>query len=711
MSLPYPVATPSVLPAALRALAAAAMSPYPDPDPDPDPGRIAALRASGLFAPRPSAQLDRLAGIAAAALDAPMAIVALVGDDHVVLPGCAGLPSSIMAARRVQLGSCPCEQGTRDCTLIHVTDFTDGPSVRAWPLSALGVAAQLGAPLTLADGHTLGSLSVLDRQARRWSGRDEALLTDLASVVVAELERNRESIEREVAQLLLRRNERHFRSLIENASDMISLVDRDGTFRYLSPAYERCTGRPAAALLGRSAFDDVHPDDVEGARSAFATAVDNPGTPAQARFRYRHQSGEWSMLAATTTSLLDDPAVRGVVINSRDITDRVRLEAQLRHAQKMEAVGRLAGGVAHDFNNLLTVIEAHSEFALEAIAGGGAGARDDGALGEDLEAIRHATTRATSLTSQLLAFSRKQILKPRLLDLNEMLPGLAAMLRRLIGEDVALVTDLADAPCVVHADPGQLEQVVMNLAVNARDAMPEGGTVRIATALTTVTLADASIRPGLQAGRYVLLTVADTGSGIDPFVLPHVFEPFYTTKAAGRGTGLGLATVYGVVKQSGGYVDVESTPGRGSTFTMLLPLHQAAAEPAEPAGDSTPPPRGSETVLLVEDESAVRAVARRSLERQGYTVLEAFDGAEAERVWLQNADGIDILVTDVVMPGMGGHALSDRLRARRPSLRVLMVSGYDRDAGRITVDASTSVLQKPFTPETLARRVRQVLDG
>lgn len=549
---------------------------------------------------------------------------------------------------------------------------------------------------------------LMDDGSVRWVLGQAAPLHDSAGRVIGTVGTIQDVTHRRLAEQALRRSERHFRSLIENASDMISLLDSDGALLYLSPAHERVTGLPAAGLLGQGFLARIHPEDLPFAGEALEASLASPGEPVRVQLRHRHENGSWRTLSSTLTNLLGDPAVAGVVVNSHDVTERLQLETQLRQAQKMEAVGRLAGGVAHDFNNLLTVIAAHGQFALETLPG-------DAVEREDLLAIRQAAARASALTRQLLAFSRKQILQPRLLDLNATIPGVAGMLRRLIGEDVELATVLSSSACPIYADPGQVEQVIMNLAVNARDAMPAGGTLRITTSERHVSAAESRLHPGLRPGHYVSLAVEDTGTGISPAVLPHLFEPFYTTKEPGKGTGLGLATVYGVVKQSGGYVYVESTEGRGSSFTILLPYIQVTPGSGLPVEDDDPLPRGHETVLLVEDDAAVRAAARRSLEQQGYSVLEASNGTDAEAAWRREAGRISILVTDAVMPGLGGRALGERLRAGNPSLRVLVMSGYDRDAlpsGAPPGHPSRmSVLQKPFTPDELARAVREALDA
>jgi nitrogen-specific signal transduction histidine kinase len=388
-----------------------------------------------------------------------------------------------------------------------------------------------------------------------------------------------------------------------------------------------------------------------------------------------------------------------------DITERKLLEAQLRQAQKMEAVGRLAGGIAHDFNNLLTAITGYADLALSDL-------REGDPMRQDMEEILRAAHRAAELTRQLLAFSRQQVLAPRVLDLNEVVQSVDKMLRRLVGEDVELLSVLAPGLGHVKADPGQLEQVIVNLAVNARDAMPTGGKLTIETA--DAELAETRVRDlaAVPAGRYVMLAITDSGTGMDEETKARIFEPFFTTKEQGKGTGLGLATVYGIVKQSGGFIWLYSEPGHGTTFKIYLPRVEGAADALAPPVGTVEVPRGTETVLIVEDEEAVRALAKTALTRKGYRVLEAANGGEALLRCESEQAPIHLLVTDVVMPGLGGADLAQRLAPLRPDMKVLFISGYaDRAAARHgTIQPGAAYLEKPFSLEALARKVREVLD-
>ena len=388
-----------------------------------------------------------------------------------------------------------------------------------------------------------------------------------------------------------------------------------------------------------------------------------------------------------------------------DVSERKRAEEQLRQAQKMEAIGRLAGGVAHDFNNLLTVIAGRTHFLIHRL-----GPEDPSR--RDIELIRKSADRAAQLTRQLLAFSRKQILEPKLVDLGSIATGFEPILRRLIGEDVDLAVVTRPGLEHVKADPGQIEQVILNLAINARDAMPSGGQLTIETANTELDEDYAAQHTEVAPGPHVMLAVSDTGIGMDAATQARLFEPFFTTKEPGKGTGLGLATVYGIVKQSGGHVVFYSELGHGSSFKVYLPRVEGAGEAGERTSVAGPPVRGSEAVLVVEDEPELRTLAREILGAWGYTVLDSGDPAEALRLAARHEGSIHLLVTDVVMPGMSGREVADRLLHTRPDVKVLFMSGYTDSAivHHGVLDPGTPFLHKPFTPDALARKVRDVLD-
>ena len=515
------------------------------------------------------------------------------------------------------------------------------------------------------------------------------------------------------AEAAVARSEQRFRKLVEYSSDVVTLLDAAGRIVYSSQSLKPTLGYGAGELTGHSVFSLVHPDDRPTAEALFRDILQQNAPVARASLRVRHKDGSWRDLEVVAGNHLADPVVEAVVVNYHDVTERKRAEAALheleeqhRQVQKMEAVGRLASGVAHDFNNLLTVITSYAQLLLEDFP------PDDPRRG-DLAEIQKAAADAAGLTRQLLAFSRQQVIEPKLVTLDEVVANAQKMLKRLIGEDITLVTMPSEAPATVRIDPGQLEQVIMNLAVNARDAMPTGGRITIETVTVELDETYAQSHWPATPGRFAKLVVSDTGVGMDEQTRERIFEPFFTTKEVGKGTGLGLATVYGIVKQSGGFIEVDSEPGQGSTFSIFIPVVD------EPAGRLTTPmlsteaSRGTETVLLAEDAPGVRAAARQILERYGYSVLEAPSAQAALDVAARHAGLIHLLLTDVVMPEMSGRRLADRFSGLRPDARVLYMSGYTDDAvvRHGVQDESMAFLQKPFTPQTLARKVRQVLDG
>ncbi|HLK20309.1 MAG TPA: response regulator [Bryobacteraceae bacterium] len=490
----------------------------------------------------------------------------------------------------------------------------------------------------------------------------------------------------------LERREEHYRSLIENSLDLVSILNFDGTIRYASPSHERILGYPLEDLVGKNVFAFIHPDDLAAARAALNPA--NASASIECRFRHKDQS--WRVLEAFGRNLSHLPGVCGLVINSRDITDRKRLEEQLHHSQRLEAVGRLAGGVAHDFNNLLMVITGYSEMLLESMLPGDP-ARDD------MEQVAKAARRATDLTHQLLAFSRRQVARPMLINLNALVEDMNRMLRRVLGEAIELVTNSALDLDTVRVDPGQMEQVILNIAVNARDAMPNGGTLKIETTNTSVGEGMEAQRLSLPAGKYAVLSLADTGIGMDARVLARVFEPFFTTKD--HGTGLGLSTSYGIVKQNGGEICADSKPGAGTTFRIYLPVVEQAADELSVHAQS-PVLRGTESILLVEDEDGVRHVVETMLKRHGYQVLSSSSPSDALTLAERMDGAIDLLITDVVMPGMSGRKMAEAMLRDRPKMRVLYVSGYGE-----SIDSGEAFLQKPFTTDELALKIREVLRG
>lgn len=608
---------------------------------------------------------------------------------------------------------------------------------------------------------------------------------------------------------------------MSSSADPIALLDRDGIILFVTDSIKRLTGFAADDLVGRHAFDQIHPDDQRRVTEAWFETLDHPGEPVVVEYRARHRDGSWRDREVVGVNRLNDPDVRAIIVNYRDtaarqraeaaleenerlhrstfdrapigiahtslsgrflrvnrclcdllgysteeltrldfttitssddvqqdveamsrlvsgevdrysrekryrrkdgalvlvnltvnvhrniqgdavffiavvedLTERKRLEQELRQAHKMEAIGRLAGGIAHDFNNLLTAIGGYADLAIEQLP-----EARHAPVRQDIEEIRGASRTAASLTRQLLAFSRRQVLQPQIIDLNAVVHRMQGLLRRLIGEQIDIVWRLSAPIDRVNVDPGQIEQVVLNLALNARDAMPAGGTLTIETA--NVFVDDAP---------HVAMRIADTGAGIDDRTREHLFEPFYTSKEPGQGTGLGLSTVYGIVKQSGGSISVESEPSHGAKFTVLLPSAVHARGATTEIASAPPLLDGDETILLVEDQREVRAVARDALVRRGYTVIEAADAEEAVTAAMRQRT-IDLLLTDVVMPGMSGPDLARALLRDRPEMSVLFMSGYPAgSSNQEMLDPTLPLIRKPFSAEGLLRHLRELLD-
>jgi PAS domain S-box-containing protein len=491
-------------------------------------------------------------------------------------------------------------------------------------------------------------------------------------------------------------------ALVSCSEDAIVATDLYGMITDWNAGAERLFGYTASEVTGRSNLLFVPPDDME--RAIKITHDLRQGKEFQPYEAVRvKKDGGTVVVSVRLSHIKYKNRIVGFSVIYRDLTHTRKLEEQLRQAQKMEAVGQLAGGIAHDFNNLLTVISGYSQIVLTNLP--------SGVEREQVDQIYKAGERAARLTRQLLAFSRKQVLEPRVLDLNIVVDEAGKMLRRLIGEDIILTTALASDLNAVKVDPGQIEQVIINLVVNARDAMPQGGQLTIETTNVDLDESYAKLHMEVRPGRYVLLAISDTGCGMDEATKARIFEPFFTTKGVGEGTGLGLATVYGIVKQSGGHVSVYSEVGHGTSFKIYLPIVQDTV----PTGESLHGPQvsihGNESVLLVEDEEAVRGLSRMALQMYGYTVIEARNGDDAIRICKEHPGPIHLLATDVVMPGMSGRQLAESLRSVRP-LRVLFLSGYTDDAvvRHGVLEAEADFLQKPFTPVALANKVRQILD-
>ncbi len=513
-----------------------------------------------------------------------------------------------------------------------------------------------------------------------------------------------------------KRAEARFGALIQEIGDVIYVLDRAGVVLTSTPSVHTVSGYLSTEFVGRSALDLVHPEDRDAVREGLDEAADHPGTTVRVDHRILTRSGEVRHIESVARSLLGDPAVEGILVTSRDITERVSLERQVRQMQKMESVGRLAGGIAHDFNNILTVIRSQTDLLLME--------PEAASMAEELSLIQGAADRAANLTGQLLAFSRDQVLQPRMVDLREVVRSSGRLLERIIGADVRVLHRLEEEVPLVRVDPGQLEQVLLNLAVNARDAMPQGGVLTLAVTHEEVGEALATSLPGLSPGFHVTLSVADTGTGMTEEVRQRVFEPFFTTKEKGKGTGLGLAMVYGTVKQSGGSIHVESSPGQGAVFRLRFPVPEEASEakaslPISPSAPEGPPPErvvrrgpsgGPVRVLVVEDDPAVRRAVVRVLARSGIEVTEAED-ADSALGALEETEGFDLILTDLVLPGADGLRLIQQIRDLRPEARLLVMSGYAHGTfgSGSSLPPDLPFLQKPFSPSTLLARVHAEL--
>ncbi|MGB6676849.1 MAG: ATP-binding protein [Terriglobales bacterium] len=640
----------------------------------------------------------------------------------------------IQAINGTQIGPCvgSCGTAVYRKQAVVVEDIATDPLWASFRHLALphGLRACWSTPIASQDGGILGTFAIYYREPRTPDAEHLQLITHATHLAGIAIEHDR-------ARSELRAAEARYRTLVERlpAITYIAELGASGPWHYVSPQIETMLGFSPGEWLSdpMNWMNHIHPEDREIALAAEKLFQE---THELFHAEYRMCARDGKLLWFRDEGvLLQQTDGKGLLMQGvmYDITERKRLEDQLRHSQKMEAVGQLAGGVAHDFNNLLMLIQAHNENLRDRLA------ESDPARRDALE-IENAVTRAASLTNQLLAFSRKQVLRPKVLDLNMVLAEVAKMLDRLIGKDIELQVVPASSLSRVKADPGQMEQVILNLAVNSRDAMPNGGTLTIETRDVELDENDSRNHQGVPAGRYVMLAVSDTGDGMDTETQARIFEPFFTTKAPGKGTGLGLATVYGVVKHSDGWIWVDSEPGRGTTFKIYLPrVDESRVEESEVESDlaesrqdrfEVPKSRpvellsgpttlsvssaskGTETVLVVEDQDGIRDIVRESLRRNGYKVIIAVDGNEALQIASSYPDPIHLLVTDLVMPNIGGRELAQRLTPQRPAMKVLFMSGYSEHSALDIEEAgaSAAVLQKPFSLDVLARSVRRVLD-
>jgi PAS domain S-box-containing protein len=636
--------------------------------------------------------------------------------DHLRLASGPSLPPEYRSASAVvpvgpAHGSCGTAAHRR--APVVVTEIATDP-LWDWPIREVALAAGLRAcwsvPILSTSGLVLGTFANYYREAREPSSEDRRIVEIASHLAGIAIERSRNLD-------ALAQSTRLLQQVLETLPVGVWVVGPGGRIIYGNAAGQQLWG--GTRYVGIDGFDQFKGWWVESGRPiapdewAAARAVRHGEISLNELIRIQGFDGSERVILNSAVPIMGaGGTIEGAIVLNQDVSEQRaaeealrRSEEQLRQAQKMEAVGQLAGGIAHDFNNLLTAILSYCDLLLDEV-------RQGDPIRADVEQIRQAGQRAAGLTRQLLAFSRRQVLQPKVLSLNTVVAETDGMLRRLIGADIVLEMSYDPGLWYALADPGQIEQVLMNLVVNARDAMPQGGRLTVSTSNREYT-ADSSTRPnGVRVGSYVALEVRDTGVGIEPANHARIFEPFFTTKDPGKGTGLGLSTVYGIVQQSGGHITVDSAPGRGATFTVFLPRHIGSEPAAVSKVDRRRLPGGTETLLLVEDEAAVRSSARRLLERQGYQVLEARHGADALRIVEESGRPIDLVVTDLVMPEMGGKELAERLRAHRPGLKVLFMSGYTEKAiaaGGV-MPPNTGFVEKPFTVEQLMRRLREILD-
>jgi PAS domain S-box-containing protein len=669
--------------------------------PETEIQRLAALRRYGILDTPEDAAFDRITELAARILQAPIAVVSFVDSERQWFKSHFGLTID----ETPRAGSF-CARAILSSEVMVVPDAAKDERFRHSHMSVGSVRIRFyaGAPLITPEGLRIGTLAVMDTRPRATLAEEEAAtLADLAGVVMHEL-----NVRQELAAAgsgAIPEGEAKFRALMESASQAIVGINHKGKIEIVNSKAEEIFGYARDEMIGQR-LEMLLPDAVREAHSGhregyFARPHARPMGIGMDLAGRRKNGQEFPVEISLNYVEVGGHALAISFIT--DIGERLRLEGQLRQSQKMEAIGQLAGGVAHDFNNLLTIIQGYSAMSLE-------GLDPADPSREPFEEIERAAVSAAALTRQLLTFSRRQVVRPRLLNLNTAISQVEKMLRRTIGEDVDLIYAAGENLYQIRADPGSIEQILMNLAVNARDAMPAGGKLILETANLCLDKEYAGAHLAVKTGPHAMLAVTDTGTGMSEEVRARIFEPFFTTKPQGQGTGLGLATVYGIIQQMEGSIWVYSEPGKGATFKILFPAAEGADLDDVASPDRTEE-RGEERILLVEDENRVRKFVRSMLEKHGYTVIEADDADEALRFAAEPSNSFDLLLTDVIMPRLNGPELAERIDALRPGIKVLYMSGYTDRAIRLQdrLGGEAHFIQKPFTPAALGRQIRELL--
>jgi len=600
-------------------------------------------------------------------------------------------------------GSGPAGRAIRQGETSYTQDLSTSPAFARWRANALkrGYRSVIAFPLKNDKGSVFGVIAIYSAEVSAFTAEEVRLLEELAGDLAFGIMVLRGRIEHQQTELDLQRSEKQYRTFFQQNLAGNYICSPEGTLLACNPAFLKMFGYASELEATQTNVVSLYPDP--GKREVFLHQLKEQHQLSELK-ELRRKDGSPLYVTESAIGGFDDQGelikIHGFLI---DVTERIRAEQQLQQAQKMEIVGKLSGGIAHDFNNILAVINGYSEILL----------RDrnlDAVSRHDVQEILHAGQQAALLTRQLLTFSRKQVLQPKVINLNDVIESVQKMLRRLMGDEIELTIELQPDLRLVEADPGQLEQIILNLCVNGRDAMPEGGSIRIETHNVDVEEVRADPLFPTRGGSYVRLTVTDTGTGMDSETLVHIFEPFFTTKGPDKGTGLGLATVYSIVRQCGGDIKVDSKPGRGSTLYVYLPSTARRESVQAPEQNKQEFTGGPETILLVDDASSLRAILRSRLEANGYTVLEADDGEHAIRISERERRRIDLLLTDVSMPKMKGPSLAKRIMAQRPQMKVLYMSGYASPAVAGIINSNAGFLQKPFSEEELTMKVRQLLD-